>query len=95
MAVPDFQSWFLPLLRRLADGADHTLSELYEQLADDRGLSTEDRAELLKSGTQFIYHNRIAWARTYLKKAGLLAHWTPRGPCKYETPRTPGTGAGS
>ena len=72
MAVPDFQSWFLPLLRRLTDGADHTMSELYEQLADDRGLSTDDRAELLKSGTQFIYRNRIAWARTYLKKAGLL-----------------------
>ena len=72
MAVPDFQSWFLPLLRRLTDGADHTMSELYEQLADDRGLSTDDRAELLKSGTQFIYRNRIAWARTYLKKAGHL-----------------------
>ena len=72
MAVPDFQSWFLPLLRRLTDGADHAMAELYEQLADDRGLSTDDRAELLKSGTQFIYHNRIAWARTYLKKAGLL-----------------------
>ena len=53
MAVPDFQSWFLPLLRRLGDGADHAMSELYEQLADDKGLSTEDRAELVP-GRAFI-----------------------------------------
>jgi len=48
------------------------MSDLYEQLADDKELSAEDRAELLKSGGQFVYHNRIGWARTYLKKAGLL-----------------------
>jgi restriction system protein len=72
MAVPDFQSWFMPLLQRLADGQEHSMSDLYEQLADDKGLSTDDRAELLKSGTQFVYQNRIGWARTYLKKAGLV-----------------------
>lgn len=72
MAVPDFQSWFLPLLQRIADGQDHAMSDLYEQLADDKGLSPEDRAELLKSGGQFVYYNRIGWARTYLKKAGLV-----------------------
>lgn len=48
------------------------MSDLYEELADDMKLSAEDRAELLKSGSQFVYHNRIGWARTYLKKAGLL-----------------------
>jgi restriction system protein len=86
MAVPDFQSWFLPLLQRLADGNDHAMNDLYEQLADDKGLSPEDRAELLKSGGQFVYQNRIGWARTYLKKAGLvespgrgLVRITPRG----------------
>jgi restriction system protein len=72
MAVPDFQSWFMPLLQRLVDGREHSMSDLYEQLADDKGLSAEDRAELLKSGTQFVYQNRIGWARTYLKKAGLV-----------------------
>jgi restriction system protein len=86
MAIPDFQSWFMPLLQRLADGQEHSMSDLYEQLADDRGLSADDRAELLKSGTQFVYQNRIGWARTYLKKAGLveapgrgLVKLTPRG----------------
>jgi restriction system protein len=72
MAVPDFQSWFMPLLQRLSDGQEHAMSDLYEQLADEKGLSADDRAELLKSGTQFVYQNRIGWARTYLKKAGLV-----------------------
>jgi restriction system protein len=72
MAVPDFQSWFLPLLRRLEDGAIHEMPQLYELLADDLGVSKEDRGEILPSGKQFTYRNRIAWAKTYLKKAGLL-----------------------
>ena len=72
MAVPDYQSWFLPLLKRLGDGSDHSMSELYQALADDMGLSAEDRAQLLKSGSQLIYVNRIGWARTFLKKAGLI-----------------------
>ena len=72
MAVPDYQSWFLPLLKRLADGKDHGMSELYQMLADDMRLSGDDRAQLLKSGAQLVFENRIGWARTYLKKAGLI-----------------------
>ncbi len=72
MAVPDFQSWFLPLLKHLSDGKDHGMSELYQALADDMALSADDRAQLLKSGAQLVFENRIGWARTYLKKAGLI-----------------------
>lgn len=72
MAVPDFQSWLLPLLKRLSDGNDHGMSQLYQELADDMLLSAEDRAQLLKSGAQPVFENRIGWARTYLKKAGLI-----------------------
>jgi Restriction endonuclease len=72
MAVPDFQSWFIPLLRRIGDGGEHVMSELYQSLADDLNLSGDDRAQLLKSGTQLVFENRIGWARTYLKKAGLI-----------------------
>jgi restriction system protein len=72
VAVPDFQSWFLPLLRRLADGEIHKMSDLYEDLADDMKLTAEERAEVLPSGKKFTYRNRIGWARTYLKKAGLV-----------------------
>ena len=72
MAVPDFQSWLLPLLKRLADGEVHRMVDLYEQLAGDLGLSDADKQERLPSGSQQTYMNRIAWARTYLKKAELL-----------------------
>lgn len=72
MAVPGFQTWFLPLLASVRDGQVHKISELYVRLADEMRLSDEDRGELLASGGQAIYVNRIGWARTYLKKAGLL-----------------------
>lgn len=72
MAVPGFQTWFLPLLKRISDGNEHTMATLYESLANDMGLTDEDRNQLLKSGNQTVYENRIGWARTYLKKAGLL-----------------------
>lgn len=73
MAVPDFQSWLLPLLRRVSDGEVHVMSDLYEPLADELQLSEEDKAVRLPSGAQQTYMNRVAWARTYLKKAGLLS----------------------
>ncbi|WP_347262539.1 restriction endonuclease [Rudaea sp.] len=73
MAVPDFQSWLLPLLRCLSDGEVHRMSDLYEQLAIELNLSDADREERLPSGAQQTYMNRIAWARTYLKKAGLVS----------------------
>ena len=72
MAVPDFQFFMLPLLSELADGQEHKLQDLYVVLAQKANLSDEDKNELLPSGKQRVYHNRIGWARTYLKKAGLL-----------------------
>lgn len=62
----------LPLLRRLSDGRDHAVASLYEELADEFGITEEDRARTLPSGPQPLYVNRIAWARTHLGKAGLL-----------------------
>jgi restriction endonuclease Mrr len=47
MPVPGFQSWFLPLLNRLADRKSHDLSEVYLELADDLGLAASDRADAL------------------------------------------------
>jgi restriction system protein len=86
VAVPGFQTWFMPLLRRLGDDAQHAIADLYGQLADDTKLSSEDRATLLTSGKQAVNVNRIGWARTYLKKAGLISspargvlRITPRG----------------
>jgi restriction system protein len=72
MAIPDYQTCMLPFLRYLSDGAEHTLRDAEESLSDHFKLTTAERAELLPSGQQGIFRNRIGWARTYLKKAALL-----------------------
>ncbi len=72
MAVPDYQTLMLPLLRLAADDQDHRFRDAVETLADDFGLSPEDRTELLPSGQQPLFNNRVGWANTYLKQAGLL-----------------------
>lgn len=72
MAVPTFEAFRVPLLRRLLDGKEHRIADLYDVLADELKLSERDRSELLGSGVQPIYKNRISWARTFLKKAGLI-----------------------
>ncbi len=72
MAIPDFQSCMLPLLKLYADGVEHNSQETVEGLAKDFKLTDEERRELLPSGKQPVFDNRVGWARTYMKKAGLL-----------------------
>jgi restriction system protein len=73
MTIPDFQSLMLPLLRRFDDGQIHRLSDFVDPLAVQFDLSDEEREELLPSGQQSTFRNRIGWAAVYLTKAGLLA----------------------
>jgi restriction system protein len=70
--IPDYQSLMLPLLRLTSDGKEHNYRELIEKLATEFNVSDEERKELLASGNQAIFDNRVGWAKTYLKKAGLL-----------------------
>lgn len=72
MAIPDYQSLMLPVLRLAFDGKEHKFSGAVEALADEFGLSMEERNELLPSGSQAVFNNRVGWARSYLKQAGLL-----------------------
>lgn len=72
MAVPDFQSLMLPLLRIGSDGKDRSLAEARHLLAEELKLSAADQAELLPSGQQSRFANRVAWAKVYLQQAGLL-----------------------
>jgi len=72
MAIPDYQSLMLPLLRYAADGEAHFLRDAYSDLADEFGLTEEERKELLPSGRQQVINNRIGWAKTYMVKAGLF-----------------------
>jgi restriction system protein len=70
--IPDYQSIMLPLLKLLADGDEHSFRDSIEYLARFFKLSDEERKELLPSGQQAVFDNRVGWARTYMKKAGLI-----------------------
>jgi restriction system protein len=70
--VPDFQSIMLPLLRLTDDGAEHRLTEAVEKVGSHFQLTEDEQAELLPSGRQPKFYNRVQWAKTYLAQAGLL-----------------------
>ncbi len=72
MAVPSFENFMLPMLKLASDGQEHSLAEAREILAKEFDLTEEDREELLPSGLQRVFDNRVAWAKVYLTKAGLL-----------------------
>jgi len=72
MAIPDYQSSMLPLLRFTSDHQEHSLREAIDSLAEHFALNEAEKSELLPSGMQATFANRIGWAATYMKKAGLL-----------------------
>ena len=81
MAVPDYQSFMLPVLRYAGARAQDAIpvKELYAKMALEFALTEQEQNELLPSGTQTTFANRVGWACTYLKKAGLLL--SPRRAC--------------
>lgn len=72
MAIPGFQDLMLPLLKLIGDGKEHTSRNVIENLAGDFKLTEEEKRVLLSSGKQPVFDNRVGWARTYMKKAGLI-----------------------
>lgn len=72
MPIPDFQSFFLPLLQFAGDGKLHTFAEAFERLSTVFELTEADRNELLESGRQPRFENRVYWAKIHLSRAGLL-----------------------
>lgn len=73
MPVPDYQTLMLPLLRYHSDGAVHSISDATKALAKEFKLTDDELRELIPSGRQSLFYNRVAWARTYISKAGLLS----------------------
>ena len=72
MPVPDFQSIMLPLLSALSDGREMSMRQLTNLLADQFQLGEAERSELLPSGAQTVFNNRVAWSKAHLKNAGLI-----------------------
>lgn len=72
MSIPDYQQIKLPLLKFAADQKEHSMREAIESLAVQFKLTEDERKDLLQSGQQAVFDNRVGWARTYLKKACLI-----------------------
>lgn len=70
--IPKYFEMHKPILQLLSDGKSHTLKEIKAAVIDTFHLSEDDLAQVLPSGRQTYFGNRIGWARTYLKKAGLI-----------------------
>jgi restriction system protein len=62
----------LPLLKIAGDKKEHSIREAIDHIGNLFKLSEQERKEVLPSGRSYIIDNRVGWARTYLKKAGLL-----------------------
>lgn len=72
MAIPDFQTVMLPLLKFAGDKKEHSIQGATEKLANHFNLTEEEKRQLLPSGRQRVFINRVGWARTYMKNAGLV-----------------------
>jgi restriction system protein len=71
MSIPDYQSLMLPVLTA-SEGGEVRIRDVVERLATELKLTPEERAELLPSGKQGLFANRVHWAKTYLAKGGLV-----------------------
>jgi restriction system protein len=72
MAIPDYEELMLPVLSVAGDGQEHRIGDVIEGLAKNFRLTDEERNQLLPSGKQTTFANRVHWARGYLVQAGLL-----------------------
>ena len=72
MAIPKYDDMYQEFLEVLSDNAPHKIGEIRNILATVFHLSDEERRELLPSGKQFLFNNRVNWTASYLKQAGLV-----------------------
>ena len=71
--IPTYEEIMLPFLEHISDGNEHSSNDIHDALAERFGLTDAEIRELLPSGTQPTFRNRVGWAKTYLKKAGLVS----------------------
>lgn len=72
MRIPDFQSIMLPLLKFCVDEREHSTKDTIEYLSKEFNLSDDELSQLLPSGTQYVFYNRVFWAKAHLKMAALM-----------------------
>lgn len=72
MAIPKYDEMYREFLEALSDGGSHKISEIRDTLAIVFNVSDDERKELLPSGKQPLFNNRVNWTSSYLKQAGLI-----------------------
>ena len=72
MAIPDYQTIMLPLLRLAESGDEYRTQDAIEKIVTKFGLSIAEREQVLPGGTKTVISNRVQWAKTYLAQARLL-----------------------
>ncbi len=72
MPVPDFQSLMLPILKALSANEEMSNTEIRKRVMTSEGLTESDTEEMLPSGNQSIFTNRVAWALSHMRRAGLV-----------------------
>ena len=72
MAIPTYEQIMLPMLELLKDENTYNNKECVEKLSEKLNLTAEEVRELLPSGRRSIFYDRVTWAKTYLKQAGLV-----------------------
>lgn len=72
MAIPKYNEFMPTIITCLSDGNRHTTKELITFCANAFQLTEEERQRRLPTGRQSVLANRVGWAKTYLKKAGLI-----------------------
>ena len=71
MPIPDYQTVMLPLLQLLSDRKEYVFKDVVFSLGKKFKLTDQELNELLPSSQSLLFANRVGWARTYMKKAGL------------------------
>ncbi|WP_291569125.1 winged helix-turn-helix domain-containing protein, partial [Clostridium sp. UBA2485] len=71
MAIPTYEQVMLPLLKCLEDGRTYNNKECIDILAEKLNITEQELRELLPSGKKLVFYDRVNWAKTYMKKAGL------------------------
>lgn len=75
MAIPKYDEMYREFLKVLSDGESHKIGEIRDALAIAFNVSDDERKELLPSGKQPIFNNRVNWTASYLKQAGLVINF--------------------
>ena len=72
MSVPGYQEFMFPILKCLYDGGQYHKKKICEKMIEVFNLTQEQLDERLPSQAEPTYINRVGWAITYMKKAGLI-----------------------